>query len=120
MATEVLACLGLLQLKHYIVDFPLQSEAHLATKGKYGNLTGVSHSLLHGIGTMVCLAPFLVNSLVLMLMLGALDFLIHYHVDWIKTNFGNKDISKKAFWNQLGQDQLAHQLTYLLIVFLTF
>ena len=118
MATEILACLAMFQIKHYIVDFPLQNDAHLASKGKYGNLTGIGHSLLHGVGTMVVLAFFLVNNPLLMLALAILDFAIHYHVDWLKTCKGCKDIKQKAFWNQLGQDQLAHQLTYLLIVFL--
>ena len=112
--------MALFQIKHFIVDFPLQNDAHLANKGKYGNFTGIGHSLLHGIGTMVCLAPFLANSLLLMLLLGLLDFAVHYHVDWAKTKFGCKDIKQKAFWNQLGLDQLAHQLTYVIILFLVF
>jgi hypothetical protein len=30
-------------------------------------------------------------------------------------NYGNRDITTKAFWNHLGLDQMAHQLVYIFI-----
>jgi hypothetical protein len=48
--------------------------------------------------------------------LAAVDFMLHYHIDWAKSNYGNRDIGTKAFWNHLGLDQLAHQLVYIFIV----
>jgi len=44
-----------------------------------------------------------------------LEGIVHYHIDWIKVHFGCKDNTKPLFWNQFGQDQLAHQATYLLM-----
>jgi hypothetical protein len=51
-------------------------------------------------------------------MFGIIDFIIHYHVDYCKMRFGNRDITTKAFWAQLGLDQLAHLFCYLLLVWL--
>lgn len=117
MTINLIACMALLQVKHYIVDFPLQSQSHLVDKGLYGNLNGITHSLYHGLGTFLCLVVLAPTGTWLLLSaLGLLDAVVHYHVDWIKTRFGNKDIREKTFWNQLGQDQLAHQLTYLLVL----
>ena len=47
---------------------------------------------------------------------GLLDFTLHYHIDWIKMNYGNRNIHSKQFWRDLGLDQLAHQLCYILYV----
>jgi hypothetical protein len=30
--------------------------------------------------------------------------------------YGEQDISKKEFWKHLGLDQLAHQITYILLI----
>lgn len=122
--TPIIILLVLIQLKHYLCDFPLQTQNHLSTKGIYGNLGGISHSVNHGLGTYVVFAimglGMVENNLQLAIIMGLIDAVIHYHIDWIKTRFGQKDITKKSFWNQLGLDQLAHQLTYVLIIGLYF
>ena len=41
------------------------------------------------------------------------DFVLHYHIDYCKMHYGNRDIKTPAFWAQLGLDQMAHQLTYI-------
>jgi hypothetical protein len=43
------------------------------------------------------------------------EAVIHYHIDWTKVKFGIKDITKPMFWTQFGLDQLAHQITYILM-----
>jgi hypothetical protein len=48
-----------------------------------------------------------------------LDFLAHYHIDWTKMNYGNRDIRTPQFWNHLGLDQMAHQICYIFIAGLT-
>jgi hypothetical protein len=42
---------------------------------------------------------------------------LHYHIDWCKVKYGIKDNTKPQFWNQFGMDQLAHQLTYAVIIY---
>lgn len=107
----ILLILVLLQIKHWYVDFVNQTPEEVASKGIYGDWPGIQHSGKHGIATMLIFIPFV--GLPTAFVLGLIDFVIHYHVDWIKMRFGNRDIQNSAFWAQLGLDQMAHQLTYL-------
>lgn len=114
---EFVIFLLLLQVKHWYIDFINQNDAEIKSKGIYGDLEGIKHSLKHGLGTsaavILSFGPFFA---VFAVVLGILDSLIHYHIDWAKSNWGNKDIATKDFWVHLGLDQMAHQVTY--IVFL--
>lgn len=107
----------LLFVKHYIIDFVLQTDAMVKGKGIYGNLNGINHSFQHAIGTFVVAAILLANP-VMWFVLALFDFVTHYHIDWIKMKYGNRDITNPKFWNHLGLDQLAHQCCYLLMVVL--
>lgn len=107
----------LFQAKHWYIDFVNQSEEEVKHKGIYFDWRGVKHSVKHGIGTYIILIPFI--NIEWTLYLAAIDFLIHYHIDWIKMKFGERDISKPAFWAQLGFDQFAHQVTYIFLTFTT-
>ena len=109
--------LVLMFVKHYIVDFVMQTDEMVKGKAIYGNRQGLLHSLQHAVGTLiVCI--FTIVSPVYWIMLSLIDFVAHYHIDWLKMNYGERDITNKRFWNHLGLDQLAHQLTYLLMAFL--
>jgi hypothetical protein len=44
------------------------------------------------------------------------DGLTHYHIDWTKMNYGNRDIMNEQFWCHLGLDQMAHQIVYIMLV----
>jgi len=116
MIDAVLLLLFLLFVKHWYIDFVDQSNIEVASKGIYGDFHGIMHSLKQGIGTLLCVLfvtgpQFLFYALIL----GFIDFVVHYHVDWTKMNYGNRDISTPEFWNHLGLDQLAHYTTYLVI-----
>lgn len=111
----------LLQLKHLIVDFVLQTDKQAKAKGIYGNLIGISHSLEHLIGTLiVCVIMFNVVSPMAALGLALFDFITHYHIDFLKMRYGCRDFTKSAFWAQLGLDQFSHQMVYIIIVQLAF
>lgn len=117
--TTVFILLILLQVKHWYVDFVNQTNVEIASKGIYGDSEGINHSVKHGIGTMFCIVlavgtPYIVFAA----LLGLLDCVIHYHVDWVKSNYGRTDMKQKSFWIDLGLDQMAHQLTYLLIAYI--
>lgn len=111
---EIFVILILLQIKHWYIDFVNQSDEEVKHKGIYLDWLGVKHSLKHGLGTYVVLALFAPGGWALGL--AAFDFLLHYHIDWTKMNYGNRDITTPAFWNHLGLDQMAHQIVYILIV----
>lgn len=111
---EILLILVLLQIKHWYIDFVNQSTEEINHKGIYWHWSGMKHSVKHGIGTAVILLPAVPVEWALVL--GILDLVIHYNIDWFKMNKGNKDVTSSQFWNHLGLDQMAHQLTYLFIV----
>jgi hypothetical protein len=110
--------LVLLQIKHWYIDFVDQTMEEVRSKGIYGDEPGIMHSAKHGFGTLMCILavtgfPYIGYAMVL----AFTDFVIHYHTDWAKMNYGNRDIQNPLFWNHLGLDQMVHQLTYLGIVY---
>ncbi len=107
----------LLQLKHWYVDFVNQTNEEVASKGIYGDGAGIGHSAKQGIGTMLAIlavtgTPYIAYAGVM----AFVDFVLHYHIDWAKMNYGNRDIRTPAFWNHLGLDQMLHQFTYIFVV----
>ena len=116
MISTVFLILVLLQIKHWYIDFVNQSDEEVKYKGVYGDWRGIKHSLKQGAGTFVVLLIATGMSYILLaLFLAILDFIAHYHIDWIKMNYGNRDIRTPQFWNHLGLDQMAHQLCYIYI-----
>lgn len=111
----------LFALKHFVVDFPLQTSPYLyKNKGIYGHRGGLIHSGLHGLGTFLVLVPFV--SIGWACALSFFDEVVHYHVDWAKVNindrFGWGPTTHSEFWILLGFDQLLHSLTYIAIIYI--
>lgn len=120
MYNEIFFILGLLFIKHWYIDFVDQSMDEVNSKGNYGEWLGIRHSVKHGLGTMLVFALFNFNVIDCML-LGIVDFVIHYHTDWAKININRKKnytVETPEFWAWLGLDQLVHSLTYLLLVWM--
>jgi len=111
----VFLSLALLQLKHWYIDFVNQTEEEVEYKGEYMDWRGLKHSLKQGLGTVVVLMLCTVEPEWAWVM-GSLDFMAHYHIDWCKMNYSNRDIKTPQFWAHLGLDQMAHQLCYIAIV----
>lgn len=91
-------------------------------KGIYGNKYGLAHSLKHGVCT-TFIFLFFTQNIFLSFIIGLSDFILHYHIDWLKININKKynyQIDNPKFWLWLGADQLAHSLTYLTLVYITF
>lgn len=122
MINVVLGFLILLQIKHWYIDFVNQSNEEVAGKGIYLNRTGMWHSAKHGIATVLCaLLVFGWSYTFCCIVLGIIDFIAHYHIDWAKMNINKKKgytIEMPQFWAWLGADQLAHQITYIGLVWL--
>jgi len=114
----ILTLLGLLFIKHYIVDFVLQTQEEIKHKGTYFHWQGIKHSLKHGVGTMVVFG-FAQISIIGIIILGLIDFVLHYNIDYVKVQYGVKDMTTPQFWNELGADQMAHYFTYLLLIWMT-
>jgi len=106
----------ILQVKHFVGDFVLQTNQMVAEKGIYGARYGIYHSLIQSAGTFLAFAWI---HPVIGLITAFLDFLAHYHIDWAKININKKynyTPADRKFWFWLGLDQLAHQLTYIVLV----
>lgn len=103
-------------IKHFVCDFLIQLPYHYLNKGKYGHLGGVSHALIHGLGSALCLAIFDLPFVGLAL----LDAALHYHIDWAKMNlcqrYNLKPDNGEGYWYLLGLDQMLHYLTYIFII----
>lgn len=117
-AIQFLILLTLFQLKHFVADYPLQSYQMVTEKGHYGKLGGIYHSLTHSALTFTMLMFF--NYFVfpvgftVAIAIAALEFFIHYHIDWGKMQMSKRYTTKdKAFWNWIGFDQLLHHVTYI-------
>jgi hypothetical protein len=115
--TNFLLVLILLQFKHLIADFFLQSSYILDNRKIYGHPGGILHVAIHAAGS---IAAFWImgTDWWTMFVVVIVEVLIHYHLDWAKDNFVAKrglTTVDKLFWYALGVDQAIHQLTYVLM-----
>jgi hypothetical protein len=113
----VLLALLILQLKHFVADFLLQTPYQFTNKGKYGHPGGMIHAGIHAGGSV--LAFFVITpplGIGVAIVIG--EFIAHYHIDWLKENTVKRQrwvFPQAEFWWTFGADQALHQLTYLLI-----
>jgi hypothetical protein len=113
----LIAILCILEIKHFLCDYPLQTMYQLRNKGTYLHPGGLIHSAVHALFTtaaFVVVAPGVLLGIAIVL--G--EFLIHYHIDWAKEQLIKRKrwmAAGKEFWWAIGADQLLHHLTYVLI-----
>jgi|TARA_B100002019_G_scaffold264499_1_gene253344 hypothetical protein len=107
----------LLMLKHTICDLAIQ-RLFPAKKQFYFNGNAHTHYFHHGIGSAVAGLLF---SPAFAVLIGLLDYLIHWHVDHWKTRLKIRyQLTEKddAFWVLQTVDQALHFATYYLFVVL--
>jgi hypothetical protein len=115
--TAVILVMTVLQVKHFVFDYLLQTPFQFRNKGTYGHFGGVLHSGMQALGTV---AAFFVIApgwaLGGAIVIG--EFIVHYHVDWSKEQTLRRmklTTTDAWYWRIYGTDQLAHQLTYVVI-----
>jgi hypothetical protein len=116
--TLLLWSLALLEVKHFMCDFVLQTAYLYRNKGKYGHPAGFVHAGLHAVGSLPAIL-IVTQSAGLAAALVAVEFLIHYHVDWLKLYIDKRyrlGINQSVYWMIFGLDQLIHQITYIAIL----
>lgn len=116
--SPVPAGLLLLLVKHFIGDFVMQTPRHVEGKRRYGAPAGVEHAAIHSALTVPCLLAVGV-AVVPALLAATAELAVHYHLDWGKERIVRSrglTPAEHGYWILLGGDQLAHQLTYLGIV----
>jgi hypothetical protein len=114
-----LAAVGVLMFKHAVADFYLQTPFQYLNKGTYGHSGGFIHAGIHTALTPLVYLVLLPGSLVMAGAIALGEFLVHYHIDWLKEQVTHRNgltPQNPAFWYALGTDQLVHGLTYLGIV----
>jgi hypothetical protein len=114
----LLTSLVLFEVKHYICDFALQTGDMFRNKGIYGHRAGYIHAGLHAVGSLPAIL-IISRSPLLVLGIVAVEFLIHYHVDWLKMQFDKRrglGVEQRLYWIVFGADQLVHQITYTAIL----
>ena len=73
------------------------------------------HAMVHGLLTFFVVIGFVRPEDAVTLAL--LDTVIHYHIDWTKTNLSRGlGINDHRFWIWFGLDQTLHYLTYVAII----
>ena len=116
---DLLFLLLLLQIKHCYADFVMQTYIQTVKKGVWLDPTGISHTTDHMICTLVAMLVFsffVPLSAFTILFVTLIEGIAHYLVDFSKVKYGCKDNTKPIFWTQFGLDQLAHQVTYIWMI----
>lgn len=113
----VLVALAVLEIKHFIIDYTLQSSYQYKNKGIYGHPGGIIHAGFQALGTLpaflVITPSFAVGAAIVIA-----EFVVHYHVDWTKEQLNKRlkvERGTAIYWSIFGADQLLHHLTYIVI-----
>ncbi len=111
-----------LQIKHFVADYMLQWPAMIRDKCHLNRPGGYIHAGIHVAGTLPVLflaaVPFAIIWKILLC-----EFFVHYAIDYAKAAYGSTrrpDMSSGTFWVAHGLDQLAHHLTYTVILAIIF
>jgi hypothetical protein len=113
-ASLLLWSLTVFEVKHFICDFVLQTAYLYRNKGIYGHRAGFIHAGLHAGGSVPAILLLSHDSGLIAAILFV-EFLVHYHVDWLKLHIDKRyrlGINQSLYWAIFGADQLLHQLTY--------
>jgi hypothetical protein len=91
-------------------------------KATFGHWGGIAHSGIHAVTTFIILLFFATPTLAASLMV--FEFVVHYFTDYAKMNInrikGWGATTHNEFWQLTGFDQLVHQFTYVVIVYLVY
>lgn len=109
------------QVKHFLADYPLQSN-YMLRKFEDGwsfFLPLCAHCGVHA-GLTFAIAIGFTHSLTFSLAVTAFDFIVHFFMDRIKAGkkyLGRFAPSSPYFWWSFGLDQMVHHLTHLAIIY---
>lgn len=115
-----LILLILLQSKHVIGDFFLQTPRMLVDRNRYLHLGRAQHAGIHavlsGVSLLIVGAPPIFTVIIC-----AIELALHYHIDFFKgriSDAAGHTPADAGYWRAFGLDQLAHQLTYVGMIWL--
>ncbi|WP_223476688.1 DUF3307 domain-containing protein [Oricola indica] len=106
-----------LLLKHYLADFVMQPQWMLKAKGRLDAPGGYAHAAVHGVGSGIVLLACGVGIGITAIIMAA-EFVVHFAIDYGKDRISARaDVERnpRRYWQLHGLDQLAHQITYVVI-----
>ncbi|MGZ8924506.1 MAG: DUF3307 domain-containing protein [Nitrososphaeraceae archaeon] len=115
----VLLLFTLFAIKHFVVDFLLQTKFQWSNKHRLGHPGGIFHAFLHCVGTLLVISEYYVytNQIVVILMF---EGIAHYFINWAKMNitikYNLRADNSPIFWHLTGFDQLLHYMCYVGII----
>ena len=119
--TTIFLLLVLFQLKHFIADYPLQTQYMLGKTKATGWINPLAaHAAVHAWFTFLIIL-FVSPDNYLLYLLALVDFVIHFTVDRIKASpklGGRFNPTQPYFWWALGADQMAHHLTHYVFIYI--
>lgn len=110
-----------LAVKHCLADFIFQTPYQYKNKGIYGHPGGLIHAGIHAALTapLFLILPAAGIGTALAILAG--EYVVHYHIDWVKEQVVKHYAlvaDTPGFWYALGTDQLAHYITYIVIIWI--
>lgn len=106
-------------IKHTIADYLTQYNWMIKDKATYGAFGGLAHAGWHGVLTSIVVWHITTFSLIPVILFGLIDSIIHYHVDYVKSNVWktkNYTPDTQMYWVTHGVDQMLHLFTYVFII----
>jgi uncharacterized protein DUF3307 len=117
-AMSLLLALLAFQVKHLVCDFIIQTRYQVDNKGFYGRPGGLVHAAWHIVFSIPVLL-ILTHAAGLIASLLVLEFLVHYHTDWLKARtqrLRGWSQNDAIYWVAFGTDQFVHQVTYIAMI----
>ena len=116
----LLVLLCLLQIKHMLGDYFLQTRMMLDGRDQYAHLGRFLHAGVHATGSFIA---FLVIGapVAFIVPLVLAEWAVHFHIDWWKgrhTSDQNLTPADAGYWRASGVDQALHQLTYIAMIWI--
>lgn len=115
---KVLILLVLLEIKHMLADYFLQTQRMLSGRSEYLHFGRAQHAAVHAVGSIIAFALIGTGWLFILLIVLA-EWVVHFHLDWAKARYSDihsLNPTQAAFWRAAGVDQAMHQLTYIVMV----
>lgn len=114
---SLLALLLLLQVKHMLADFFLQTPRMLSGRSVYLHFGRAQHVTVHIVGTAVVMA-LMSAPVAFAIVICLLEWITHFHIDFAKARYNEKKClnpTQAHYWWAMGADQALHQISYLAI-----
>ena len=116
----LLVLLCLLQIKHMLGDYFLQTRMMLDGREQYAHLGRFLHAGVHAAGSFI--AFLLIGAPVVFIVpLVLAEWAVHFHIDWWKgrhTSDQKITPADAGYWRASGVDQALHQLPYIAMIWI--